>query len=465
MPVDTNYFYSGRIYKLIKQTLRIFSGYQISVGIDEETGQDILRNVPVLYMSSDKSALALLNKGSDAILQTLPKMILALTSVSANYNYNSGAAYEENEIAVTERKWDEEQNKYVDEIGNTYNITQLNPVPVGLTFTLYVITTTINQKLQLFEQIRAIFARGIELQTSENPFDMCRLSTLRLDNINWSSRGTSGLDSTQADSMDLIFKVDTYLDMPALITHKKIIEKIVTDIKTSEKSIDDLPSLSVEDMHRIYHTPNKLRLNVYYDEENNQQIAEIITAGYDNVNTWYDVFSLCHIKYNQNEPNVYLHCTSTANLTNTFEYSGLIEVISSDPTKAIFTINPDTLPKENIQPVTNIIDPHTFKKADVQNTRYLLAESINKTTNLFGTIRAMDGKEYPFDQINSQSIIEFKNEFWFVMLDPVVSPSEYYLRNSSEPHYLYTFNTEYNAWVDAINKKYSPLLWKLSQKN
>lgn len=219
MPVDTNYFYSARIYKLIASTLRLFSDYYIATGIDGE-GKPILRRVPVVYMSSDKSALTILNKASASILETLPKMVLALSSVKLNEDQDSGAVYEEDEVEVTEKQWNSEAHEYEYKPGNSYHIRRLNPVPLGLTFTLYILTTTVNQKLQLFEQIRAVYARELDLQTSENALDLCRLSTIRLSDVSWSSRGVSGLDSSQVDSMDMTFEVNAYLDLPALVTRQ-----------------------------------------------------------------------------------------------------------------------------------------------------------------------------------------------------------------------------------------------------
>ena len=284
MPVDTNYFYSARIYKLIASTLRLFSDYQIATGVDGED-KPILRRVPVVYMSSDKSALMLLNKGSASIMDTLPKMILALSSVKLNEEQESGAVYEEDEAEVTEKVWNTETNEYEFKPGNSYHIRRLNPVPLGLTFTLYILTTTVNQKLQLLEQIRAIFAKELDLQTSENPLDLCRLSTIRLSDISWSSRGVSGLDSSQVDSMDMTFEVNAYLDLPALVTRQMMVEKIITDIH------EDIPTWSLEDISRTYHTPNNARIKVYYNEDEQKSYVQLLPN--NTTDNWFDMFQMC----------------------------------------------------------------------------------------------------------------------------------------------------------------------------
>lgn len=460
MPVDTNYFYSARLYKLILHTLRLFSDYQISIGIDDD-GNPILRRVPVVYMSSDKSALMLLNKGSSATLQTLPKMILALTNVKLNQQYDAGAVYEENEVSVTEKKFDEETGEYVDQIGNSYNIVRLNPVPIGLNFTLFVLTTSQNQKFQLIEQLRAVFARELDLQTSENALDLCRLSTIRLTDINWTSRGTSGLDSSQIDSMDLTFEVNAYLDLPAIVTRQSLIEKIVTNIGQLDES--DLPMWSLEDVTRTFHIPNNMRLKLEYDEKTNTEYARLYgTKGEEN---WYDVFNRFNIVYTPNDSNVQIHCTSSRNIEHQFTFIGKVEVKESNPKLAKIIIDEDTLPSTNVKNVNAIIDPHHYEPTKTSEMRYLLDKELPLMTSLFGTILTMDGYPYPMDPIPESSIIEWYNGNWCVSLNPIQNNASYFLRDNENTQYLYTFNSQHKMWVDAINGTYSPSSWKLSVKN
>ena len=111
MPVDVSYWYSGRLVNLIRQTLRVFSDYYISIGKDDN-GKPILKRVPVSFMSTDKSALALLNKNSDTTLQSFPKMILAISRIGMGKEINSGAAFEETEDSITEKYFNEETGEY-----------------------------------------------------------------------------------------------------------------------------------------------------------------------------------------------------------------------------------------------------------------------------------------------------------------------------------------------------------------
>jgi len=69
--INTNYWYYGQIRHLILCMLRIFQNFCVSEGIDEN-GDPILRRVPCVYMSTDKSVVYMLNNATDTILETVP---------------------------------------------------------------------------------------------------------------------------------------------------------------------------------------------------------------------------------------------------------------------------------------------------------------------------------------------------------------------------------------------------------
>ena len=52
-----------------------------------------------------------------------------------------------------------------------------------------------------------------------------------------------------------------------------------------------------------------------------------------------------------------------------------------------------------------------------------------------------------------------------VSLDPVLQRGVYYIRDNSSPLHLYTYNNEYNMWVDVVNKEYPIGFWRISERN
>ena len=229
MVQHVGYWYNAQIRTMILHTQRLFSNFYISNGKDDK-GEDILQRVPCVFMSTDKSAVSMINNNTDTVIESSPKMVLTISEIKLNNDKISGSPYYEYISDVTEKKFNDEVGNYEYEPGNSYSVYRLNPLPIGITFKLYILTTMQTHKFQLFEQIRMLFSPTAELQTSENPLDWTRVGALVLTGCNYSSKGISNLDSSQLDAMDLTFELDTNLDAPALIHHNNQIETIITEI-------------------------------------------------------------------------------------------------------------------------------------------------------------------------------------------------------------------------------------------
>jgi hypothetical protein len=424
------------------------SNFCVSSGNDANGNPELTR-VPCTFMSSDKSVLSMINNNSDTILQSVPKMVLTISDLSLNNDKMSGSPYMPYESEFNEKKYDEETGNYVHDLGNCYRVERLNPLPIGITFKLYIFTTLITHKLQLFEQIRMLFSPTAELQTSENPLDWSRLSALVLTNVNYSSRGTN-IDSSTLDSMDLTFQLDTNLDAPALISKSTLIENIITEI--NEGNIVDDISFG-ENLARQYHSPTENNITV----QNNN---ELILSPSNIAKNWYQLIKAYHMKYNALLSDIYVHCLINVDTNTKKSIYGPIKIDEKDPTKAYWTYNEESLPKENLDPVDAIIDPHHFKPQNVEGERYILDDSIPNNTKLWGELR--DRNDNILDKIDANNIIQYINGYWTLMTDPVNEPAVYYVRDLSDAKYLYSFNTDYNIWYDVINKRYRSGQWRIS---
>jgi len=452
MVQNVNYWYNAQIRHIILHTVRLFSNFYISDGKDDN-GKDMLRRIPCTFMSTDKSAAAMITKNTDTIISSAPKMILTIDNIKLNNEKSSGAPYYEYESELTEKKFNEETGNYDYEPGDTYHISRLNPVPIGFVFKLYIVTTNYTQKFQLLEQIRALFNPALELQTSENPLDWTRLTAIVMTGLNWTSKGTMNLDSTTLDTMDMTFEVDTNLDLPAIVSHSRIVENIITNMGTGD-SMEDIWGWSMEDIIRTYHTPTETSIIV--DKEN--EVTLIPNKKYDN---WYKVFKTYGIKYNKNKNNVYLHCMMNYDIDKRKEVIGSLTIDDSNPLKARWDIEESQLPTPNIQDVNAIIDPHDFIPQYIEGERYLIVDDIGNNTKLWGKL--FDKYNNEVDYIPENCIIEYKNGVWKIDLNPNDEPAIYYVRDLSDYKYLYTFNEEYNCWIDVINKKYRQGMWRLSE--
>jgi len=444
--MEANYWYHGQVRKIILHTLRIFSKFCISTGTDKE-GKPILRRVPVTFMSTDKSALYQINNATDTIIETCPKMVLTISEIRMNNDRMYSAPYEPLESEITEKKWNEETGNYEYGIGNTYSITRLNPIPIGIVFKLYVLTTLQTQKFELFEQIRTIFSPTLELQTSENPLDWSRVTAIVMTGINYSSKGTTNLDSSQLDSMDFTFEVNTNLDAPALIEKSNVIETIVASIYPTDDP-EEIYGWDFDDIYRTYYTPHKSSIIV------NDNTSVILKPGeYSN---WYKLFEAYAISYDRNKLNTYLHCK----IANNKEIYGIVQINPNNDKELIWNIEEETLPKTNLKSIDNIIDPHDYKPNNNIGERYLILTPLGSGSLTWGLLKDDLGNDLV--SIDSNCIIEYDGNNWVLKTNPSQNPSDYYIIDKTDNH-LYTWNDEYQCWIDVINGTFREGYWRISQ--
>ena len=173
------------------------------------------------------------------------------------------------------------------------------------------------------------------------------------------------------------------------------------------------------------------------------------------------LFKTYGIKYNKNKNNLYLHCMMNYDIDKRKEVIGSLTIDDSNPLKARWDIEESQLPTPNIQDVNAIIDPHDHLPQNIEGERYLIVESIGNNTKIWGKL--FDKYNNEISEIPENCIIEYKNGVWKIDLNPNDEPAIYYVRDLNDFKYLYTFNEEYNCWVDVINKKYRPGMWRLSE--
>lgn len=461
--INTNYWYYGQLRLLILHTLRLFQNFCISEGLDEE-GNNILRRVPCVYMSTDKSVLYMLNNATDTVLETCPKMVLAISNVKLNNNLQSGSPYYAYETSITEKKFNPDIGNYEYKEGNSYNITRLNPLPLGVEFKLYILTSMQDQKFQLFEQIRSIFSPTLELQTSENPLDWSRLTAITLTGLNWSTKGTTNLDSTSLDAMDMTFEVNTNLDMPSLIQKERMIEQITQSIGEGS-TLEDIMSWSLEDVKRTFYSPSNNRVTAFIDEKGHQKLK---LEPSEKCKDWFELLNKYGIKYNAVTHNVNVNCLTNSNVDIRNDIIGCLHIDKNNPQLAEWRIDSATLPSTNVKPVNAIINPHEVTPQNKEGYRYLLCDEISNCSKWGDFYQIINDEKIKLPNngyVSENCIIEYKGGHWCLDLDPSQTLGVYYIRDNSDPMKLYTYNNDYKFWVDVVNKSYPVGFWRISQLN
>lgn len=448
----TDYWYYGQVERIMLHTARFFCNLQISVGKDED-GEDILKRVPLNTAFNDKTVASLMSGASDTFMQVAPRMILQLVGVSMNNERTMGPAYKDIHTSITERAWNEESGNYYDGrehgMGDSYEITRLNPVPLGLTFKLHILTTLYSQKFQLFEQIRPLFSPTAEIQVSENPLDWDRYALITMTDIEFSNK-LNNTNSNELDDMVLTFKVDTNLDMPAEIMLSR---NEIHQVNIQLNSFANEFGWDFELGNTQIFTPTECSVKVI----GNNKVQLLDPYGIRSSKTWKDIYDIYKLSIKAN--NIHMSLLQNKDIKNrTGDINGLITIDDDNPTYLNIILDNDTLPSPTVDNVNDIIDPlaqfpeNGLPEAE-EGQRYLIVSDVSSNTTAWGIIKDESGNT---THAKENQIIEYRNGFWTIVYNPEDVNGRSIVRCMADDIItnLYVYDSKQKTWLDLINKLY-----------
>jgi hypothetical protein len=208
------YYYTGQIQSYILQFMAIFTGLQVMIG-KSATQDERLINVPVMYGHRDRVVASIIAEQTQNKPIRLPTMAAYMRSVDMAENRYAGIG--------TERR-----NTYVPVGGlvpdDMRTIHQRRALPINLTMELSIMSSNTKQHLQILEQILPLFDPQLNIQHSDSPFDMTRLTHVKLTGINTDSNYPTGTESRIIQST-LTFEIPAYIDSPSDV-RSSIVKKI-----------------------------------------------------------------------------------------------------------------------------------------------------------------------------------------------------------------------------------------------
>ena len=113
------------------------------------------------------------------------------------------------------------------------------PVPYLLTLKADIWTSNLTQKLQLFEQIAALFNPSLEIQNTDNYIDWTSLSAIELTDTDFSSRTIPVGTDDPIDIMTMTFELPVWISPPVKVKKWGVIQKIVNSMYNENGVIDD----------------------------------------------------------------------------------------------------------------------------------------------------------------------------------------------------------------------------------
>ena len=355
----------------------------------------------------------------------------------------------EETLQVIEKKFDEAIHDYVDEPGNSYDVTRYQPVPYMLRMNVDVWTSNTDQKFQLLEQILVLFNPGINLHRNQNALDWSSLTYCELTSTTWSSRSLPGGADTVIDVATLQFDIPIYINPPVRVQRMNIIQTILTQVHTLDQTNFDtwtVDALTGANSDYVITT-----LEDYWIRYENGFATLLNSGGIDASGNWKtDVFDV----YGEVRPGIsQIRLRQGADVTDpSNDVIGTIDYDLNDPGRLLVTIDPDTLPTNTQTDIDAIVNPQRNYPGDgvlpaiLSGQRYLVLDEV-PSGGTWGTIDA-----------DANDIIEFNGTSWVVSFDASANGGTEYVTNTATSD---QFEWTGSFWQNSYEGTYREGWWRL----
>jgi hypothetical protein len=438
------FFYDNQIRRFLIQFAKIFSNWQVTKGKDP-AGNDIYVRVPVMYGDSSRQASTIIADNSASNLPSAPLITFYISGLEYDQKRTQDPTFVDR-INVRQRAYNADTQSYEQTQGQAFTVERLMPVPYTLRITVDFWTTNYNQKLELIEQLGTLFNPSLEIQSTDNFIDWTSLSVVYQDGLTFSSRTIPQGTGNPIDVLTWKFYMPIWISTAAKLKKFGVIQKIIASIFKGTALTD------IQDEDLLLGTRQKITPYGY----------KLLLLG----NT-LQLLPADEAFYPDNEdlnlppsPNTSLYWSSLLNvygtlrpgisqiwLQNPYMDTEIVGTIVPDPVDdrlLIYTIDPDTLPQNTLDPVDGVINPlitgpNAGLPGPVNGRRYLIVENIGSpgnTTTAWGSLIA-----------NANDIIEYSSGQWSVVFNSSNDTAIEYVTNlSTNVQYRYTDGIWMKSW-------------------
>jgi len=460
------FFYDQQIRRFLLQFIRAFSNFQVEYGKDRD-GNITLVTVPVRYGDATRIVSSLIRDGSENKINPSPMISCYVSGMEYSADRRQEPTFIDKRH-IRMRKYDTNTGEYTTQQGNAFSVERHMPVPYNLTMTTDIWTSNTNQKLQLLEQILVLFNPALEIQSTDNYLDWGSLSYIELEQTTWSSRAVPvGVDE-QIDIATLQFRVPIWLSPPAKVKKLGVVQKIIASIYDESGSISDgVIDRDILLGTRMKFTPmnfgilllgNTITILERQETVTNKVDGSILDdppakVGADDI-TWRSVIN----QYGELQAGI-----SQIRIDfGTGEIIGTVAHHPSDDTKLLFTVDADTIPTNDLNPVLKIINPLRVGPgaglaSAANGQRYLILKGIGDTSNTDGADAWKDSSGNDFIA-GANDIIQYDGIRWNVVFDSSTETGVHYMTNTNTGiQYKWTGDT----WVKSYEGEYKAGEWTL----
>jgi len=438
------FFYDNQIRRFLIQFAKIFSNWQVTKGKDP-AGNDIYVRVPVMYGDSSRQASTILADNTASNLPSAPLITFYISGLEYDQKRTQDPTFVDR-INVRQRAYNADTQSYEQTQGQAFTVERLMPVPYTLRITVDFWTTNYNQKLELIEQLGTLFNPSLEIQSTDNFIDWTSLSVVYQDGLTFSSRSIPQGTGNPIDVLTWKFYMPIWISTSAKLKKFGVIQKIIasifrgtalTDIQDDDLLLGTRQKITPYG-YKLLLLGNTLQLlpanqDFYPDNEDLNLPPSPNTSLY-----WSSLLNV----YGTLRPGI-----SQIWLQNPYMDTEIVGTIVPDPVDdrlLIYTIDPDTLPQNTLDPVDGVINPlvtgpNAGLPGPVNGRRYLIVESIGSpgdTTTAWGDLVA-----------NANDIIEYSSGAWSVAFDSFnLSDIQYVTNLSTNVQYRYTEGIWMKSW-------------------
>lgn len=451
------YFYDQQIRRWLVQFMRVFGGFSVKMGKDDN-GADNFHLVPVRYGDTSRMASHIIKENSENKINTVPFISVYISELLPSPERRLNPTHVDR-AQVLEKKFDSNNNQFLDELGESYTLERIAPIPYDLTLNVDIWTSNTEQKLQLLEQILLLFNPSVNLQSSDNPFDWTSLGVVELINTTWTARQIPNGQDDIIDVSSLIYQLPIYLTPPAKIKRQVLIHSIL------QSAYEDIDNVSIESLN-INFNGNTQRQWLTFENRHikvNSDNIELLNNDNTNIDraqgtdllNWTTHFNL-HGGFKPGITEIRLRIGPSSAFADEADEVILIcdTIVSTNENLIAFTLNQDTLPNDTITSINGIINPQKSQPG-VGN---LPAEATGQRYLLVSNVVPFNGGPWGLLEAGEDDIIEYNGTDWVVSFDSTAVNTIGYTTNANSGEKLY-YDGE--TWVIAIEGIFEQGYWRI----
>ena len=451
--MSQQYFYDKQIRRYIQQFIRLFSGFSVQMGKNEESGLPVYHKVPVRYGDINRMAAHITRENSENIMNTVPFISCYVTNLNL---IPERRTYQDHvdKVQVYEKKYDQTTGEYKNEKGNSYTVERRAPVPYLMQMNADVWTSNTDQKLQLLEQMLVLFNPTLDIRTNASPLDWTALSHVELTNTTWSTRSVGSSIDDIIDVATMSFDIPVYINPPAKVKQQKLIHTIISELyNLDDENLDLFKAEQPFNNETLQYTVVTYENRKVKYEDGKLQLLNANGSNLDddgNVLNWANElkpFGVLRPGISQ----LRLRKSKDPGAKDE-DIIGRLDEHISNPNLLTVDIDSSTLPTNTLSAINAILDPSINYPGDgtvpapAIGQRYIVINPIPTTPIWSGLVA------------NKYDIIEYNGSAWNVSFDSSTVSDTQYVTNLSSSDQLEWNGTE---WVNSYEGIYNAGYWRL----